>query len=160
MQRLNWKESRDKLGKKQRLNLVRMRSIKNYWVERSWDPKPEIVLNKNSYNSWARKINKELGERGFGKHLLSEDSYQDYFGKIYGFNFRLHIWDEAVSRSEYGYSEKYSGGDIVDQIFYELLKVLYRKEVAHFNSVDPKMVKIAECRNLQTVRLPYLTTQQ
>ena len=136
---------------------VKSGKIKNCWVERPWDPKPEIVLNKNSYNSWARKINKELGERGFGKHLLSEDSYQDYFGKIYGFNFRLHIWDEVVSRSEYGHSEKYSGGDIVDQVFYEFLKVLYRKEVSHFNSVDPKMVRIAECRNYLDERYPSLS---
>ena len=131
--------------------------IKGSWVERSWDPKPEFVLNKNSYNSWARKINKELGERGFSRHLLSEDSYQDYFGKIYGFKFRLHIWDEAVSRSEYRYSEKYNGGDIVDQVFYELLKALYRKELTHFNSVDPKMVKIAECRNYLDERYPSLS---
>lgn len=131
--------------------------IKGNWVERSWDPKPEFVLNKNSYNSWARKINKELGERGFSRHLLSEDSYQDYFGKVYGFNFRLHIWDEVVSRSEYGNSEKYNGGDIVDQVFYELLKALYRKELTHFNSVDPKMVKIAECRNYLDERYPSLS---
>lgn len=42
---------------------IKSGKIKNYWVERPWDPKPEIVLNKNSYNSWVRKINKELGER-------------------------------------------------------------------------------------------------
>ena len=136
---------------------VKAGKIKGSWVERSWDPKPEFVLNKNSYNSWARKINNELGERGFNKHLLSEDSYQDYFGKIYGFSFRLHIWDEVVSRSEYGYSEKYDGGDIVDQVFYELLKILYRKELAHFNSVDPKMVRIAECRDYLDKRYPNLS---
>lgn len=136
---------------------VKSGKIKNILVERSWDPKPELVLNKNSYNSWARKINKELGERGFGKHLLSEDSYQDSFGKIYGFHFRLHIWDEEVSRSEYGYSEKYDGGDIVDQVFYEFLKILYRKELAHFNSVDPKMIRIAECRVYLNERYPNLS---
>lgn len=136
---------------------VKSGKIKNILVERPWDPKPEFVLNKNSYNSWARKINKELGERGFGKHLLSEDSYQDSFGKIYGFNFRLHIWDEVVSHSEYGYTEKYNGGDIVDQVFYELLKALYRKELTHFNSVDPKMVKIAECRGYLDERYPNLS---
>ena len=136
---------------------VKSGKIKGEWVERSWDPKPERVLNKNSYNSWARKINKELRERGFSKHLLSEDSYQDYFGKIYGFNFRLHIWDEVVSRSEYGYSEKYDGGDIVDQVFYEFLKILYRKELVHFNSVDPKMIRIAECRVYLDERYPSLS---
>ena len=136
---------------------VKAGKIKGSWVERSWDPKPEFVLNKNSYNSWARKINNELGERGFNKHLLSEDSYQDYFGKIYGFSFRLHIWDEVVSRSEYGYSEKYDGGDIVDQVFYEFLKILYRKELEHFNSVDPKMVRIAECRDYLDKRYPNLS---
>ncbi len=136
---------------------VKSGRIKGEWVERSWNPKPEFVLNKNSYNSWARKINNELGERGFSKHLLSEDSYQDSFGKIYGFHFRLHIWDEVVSRSEYGYSEKYGGGDIVDQVFYEFLKVLYRKELAHFNSVDPKMIRIAECRVYLDERYPNLS---
>lgn len=136
---------------------VKSGKIKNIVVERSWNPKPELILNKNSYNSWARKINKELGERGFGKHLLSEDSYQDSFGKIYGFHFHLHIWDEVVSRSEYGYSEKYDGGDIVDQVFYEFLKILYRKELAHFNSVDPKMIRIAECRIYLDERYPSLS---
>ena len=40
---------------------------------------------------------------------------------------------------------------------YRHRKVLYRKEVAHFNSVDPKMVKIAECRNYLDERYPNLS---
>ena len=45
----------------------------------------------------------------------------------------------------------------MDQIFYELLKILYRKELAHFNSVDPKMVRIAECRDYLDKSYPNLS---
>ena len=136
---------------------VKAGKIKGEWVKRSWDPEPEFILNKNSYKSWARKINKELGEKGFSDRLLSDDSWRDSFGRVYGFDFRLHIWDKVVGRSEFGYSEKYDEGDIVDQVFYELLKELYKQELDHFNSVDPKMVKIAECKKYLNERYPSLS---
>lgn len=136
---------------------VKAGKIKGEWVKRSWDPEPEFSLNKNSYKSWARKINKEMEKRGFDNHLLSDDSWKDSFGKVYGFDFHLHIWDKVVGRSEYGYSEKYDEGDLVDQIFYELLKDLYKQELDHFDSVDPKMLKIAECKKYLNERYPSLS---
>lgn len=136
---------------------VKTGKIKGEWVKRSWEPEPEFILNENSYKSWARKINKEMEERGFDNHLLSDDSWKDSFGKVYGFDFRLHIWDKVVGRSEYGYSEKYDEGDLVDQIFYEFLKDLYKQELDHFDSVDPKMLKIAECKKYLNERYPSLS---
>lgn len=136
---------------------VKAGKIKGEWVKRSWEPEPEFIINKNSYKSWARKINKEMEERGFDNHLLSDDSWRDSFGKVYGFDFRLHIWDKVVGHTEFGYTEKYDEGDLVDQIFYELLKELYKKELVHFKSVDPKMIRITECKEYLNERYPSLS---
>lgn len=98
-------------------------------------------INTNSYVAWVRKQNK-LAD----KYILNESTYRDSLGAVWGFGFRLHVWDEKVSRTEYGYNEKYTGGDIVDQVFYEFLYNLYRKELNHFNNTDSKMVKLTAVR--------------
>lgn len=116
---------------------IKTNVIKHKVVQRSWNLEPEIQLNTNSYLAWVRRQNK-MAE----KTILSELAYRDSLGSIRGFGFRLHVWDEKVSRTEYGYDEKYTDGDIVDQVFYELLCRLYYKEFKHFNETDSKMVKL------------------
>lgn len=120
---------------------IKTNAIKHKVVQRAWKPEPDIEINTNSYIAWVRRQNK-MAE----KTILTELTYHDSLGSIHGFGFRLHVWDEKVSRTEYGYNEKYTDGDIVDQVFYELLCKLYCKELKHFNETDSKMVKLTAVR--------------
>lgn len=117
-----------------------------------WKSDDSFEPNTNSYIGWARRTNKK-----YNATILSESSWRDSFGKVYGYDFRLHIWDKVVSHTEYGYSEKYDEGDIVDQVFYDLLKKLYLKEIEHFKATDPKEIRIAKCKEYMQNGLPNLS---
>lgn len=111
--------------------------IKGKWVV-DWTGEKEYKINSNSYLAWVKKVNAR-----FEKGLLSDCTYF----KVYGFADYLKITDDLYGRTEFGYTEKYTGKDIVDQIFYEFLKKLCRLEKEHFEATNTKEIKITKCRD-------------